>query len=245
MVRCDPETPDFYPPVGPLPQLCVSIAFPSLAAQVMYFSDDGSTCLICSGLTTALAQNAAPNSNQTQGALPDNTIRVTVNLVQVDAEVTDSKGKPVTDLKAADFEILQDGKPQTITNLSYITISPGTSPPRPLTTNVKGVPLPPPARLKVGDVQRTIAFVVDDLGLSFEGTAYVRQALKKFVDRQIQPGDLVAIIRTVLESALSSSSLRISACFMWRSTVYGSTHSAAWAVSRHWSQLWVRRDRTG
>jgi VWFA-related protein len=32
--------------------------------------------------------------------------------------------------------------------------------------------------------------------LSFESTAYVRRALKKFVDEQIQPGDLVAIIRT-------------------------------------------------
>jgi VWFA-related protein len=38
--------------------------------------------------------------------------------------------------------------------------------------------------------------VVDDLGLSFESTYYVRRALKKFVDEQIQPGDLVAIIRT-------------------------------------------------
>src|SRR5262249_62358444 len=36
----------------------------------------------------------------------------------------------------------------------------------------------------------------DDLGLSFESTAYVRRALKKFVDEQMQPGDLVAIIRT-------------------------------------------------
>ena len=39
---------------------------------------------------------------------PDNTIRITVNLVQVDAVVTDSKGKQVTDLEAKDFEILQD-----------------------------------------------------------------------------------------------------------------------------------------
>ena len=38
--------------------------------------------------------------------------------------------------------------------------------------------------------------MVDDLGLSWESTSYVRRALKKFVDEQIQPGDLVAIIRT-------------------------------------------------
>src|SRR5207302_7509071 len=45
-------------------------------------------------------------------------------------------------------------------------------------------------------VRRTIAVVVDDLGLSFESAYYVRRALKKFVDEQIQTGDLVAIIRT-------------------------------------------------
>jgi len=38
--------------------------------------------------------------------------------------------------------------------------------------------------------------VVDDLGLSFESTYYVRRSLKKFVDEQMGPGDLVAIIRT-------------------------------------------------
>lgn len=53
-------------------------------------------------------------------APPDTTLRVTVNLVQVDAVVTDRKGQPVPDLRAEDFEILQDGKPQPITHLTYI-----------------------------------------------------------------------------------------------------------------------------
>ena len=38
--------------------------------------------------------------------------------------------------------------------------------------------------------------VVDDLGLSFESTAQVRKMLTTFVDKQMQPGDLAAIIRT-------------------------------------------------
>ena len=38
---------------------------------------------------------------------PDTTIRITVNLVQVDAVVTDAKNRQVTDLKASDFEIRQ------------------------------------------------------------------------------------------------------------------------------------------
>jgi VWFA-related protein len=43
---------------------------------------------------------------------------------------------------------------------------------------------------------RVLAIVVDDLGLSFESTAYVRKMLAKYVDTTMAPGDLVAIIRT-------------------------------------------------
>src|SRR5205807_4155279 len=63
-------------------------------------------------------------------------------------------------------------------------------------TTDKNVPPVPPNRLRPEDIRRTIALVVDDLGLSFESTYYVRHALKRFVDEQMQPGDLVAIIRT-------------------------------------------------
>jgi VWFA-related protein len=46
------------------------------------------------------------------------------------------------------------------------------------------------------DVHRTIVLFVDDLGLSWESAASVRRALGKFIDRQIQPGDLVALVRS-------------------------------------------------
>jgi VWFA-related protein len=38
--------------------------------------------------------------------------------------------------------------------------------------------------------------VVDDLGLSFESTYHVHRTLKNFIDTQVQPGDLVAVLRT-------------------------------------------------
>jgi VWFA-related protein len=134
-------------------------------------------------------------------APPDTVIRINVNLVQVDATVTDSQGKPVKDLKAEDFQILQDGKPQVITNFTYVNIAPGTpdAAPKARVSVANGsvpAPPPPPTRVNLAKVRRTIALVVDDLGLSFTSTAYVRSALKKFVDQEMQPGDLVAIIRT-------------------------------------------------
>ena len=58
-----------------------------------------------------------------------------------------------------------------------------------------GVPLPsaPPTR---DAVRRTMAIVVDDLNLSFESIARVRAALRRIIDEQMRPGDLVAILRT-------------------------------------------------
>jgi VWFA-related protein len=120
-----------------------------------------------------------------QQANPPGVIRITVNLVQVDAVVTDSKGHQVTNLKREDFEILEDGRPQDITNFSYVHIASKTGAP--------GTPLAP---LRPQEARRTIVFVVDDLCLSFEDTYYVRRALKKFLNEQMQPGDVVAIFRS-------------------------------------------------
>ena len=50
----------------------------------------------------------------------DETVRITTNLVQVDAVVT-KDGKLVTDLKADDFELFEDGRRQTITSFAYIS----------------------------------------------------------------------------------------------------------------------------
>lgn len=120
---------------------------------------------------------------------PDKIIRITVNLVQLDAVVTDSKGRQVTDLESKDFEVLQDGEPQKITHFSYVS----TETSRPVARAENNTPATPPSsRSPI----RTIALVVDDLGLSFESTVRVRDALRKFVNEQIVPGDLVAIIRT-------------------------------------------------
>lgn len=126
-------------------------------------------------------------------------IRISVDLVQVDAVITDSKGRQVTNLKPEDFEILEDGHPQKITNFSYVSLTPAAAPGTPAYASprvTQGADSIPTVRLRPEAIRRTIALVVDDLGLSFESTVYVRQALKKFVDQQMLPGDLVAILRT-------------------------------------------------
>jgi len=143
----------------------------------------------------------APKSQRPtpQKAEDADVVRITTNLVQVDAVVTDKNGKVVTDLKPNEVEIYEDGHKQKITNFSYYVAdsNPTARDEKQVATKPdKNTPFIPPTVLKLEDVRRTIALVVDDLGLSFESTYYVRQALKKFVDQQMQSGDLVAIIRT-------------------------------------------------
>src|SRR5205814_9165101 len=60
-----------------------------------------------------------------------------------------------------------------------------------------GPALPPPAvPIRPQQIRRTVALVDDDLGLSFDSVVRVRQSLWKWVDMEMQPGDLVAVIRT-------------------------------------------------
>ena len=49
---------------------------------------------------------------------PEPTFRVQVDAVEFDAFVTDAEGNPVTDLSVDDFEILESGRPQTITSFA-------------------------------------------------------------------------------------------------------------------------------
>ncbi len=146
--------------------------------------------------TVAIAQQPSPTPPVIED---EGVVKITTNLIQIDVTVLDKNGKVVTDLTPDDFELYENGEKQQISNFSLITRTAGgatidgANPAGPSqAANVPG----PVTQLKRGDVRRTIAIVVDDLNLSFGSVYYIREALKKFVDKQMQPDDLVAIIRT-------------------------------------------------
>ena len=124
----------------------------------------------------------------------DDVVKISTNLIQIDVTVTDGKGKPIADLKPEEIEIYENGEKQKITNFSFIS-SLRTSAQKPAVSEKTGIPVPQQV-LRPDQIRRTIALVVDDLSLSFESAFLTRKALKKFVDEQMQEGDLVAIIRT-------------------------------------------------
>ena len=145
----------------------------------------------------ALAQTkpAAPQQPQKPADDQDDVVKITTNLVQVDAVVT-KDGKVVKDLTADDFEIYEDGKKQTITSFAFISNVPAAAPQPVAASKEKPGSIPPPRPINPNEPHRTIAFVVDDLGISAESMGQVRKQLRKFVNEQLQPNDLVAIIRT-------------------------------------------------
>jgi len=143
---------------------------------------------LCSA-ALAVGQNTPANAMAEKAVF-----RVTASLVQIDAVVTDRKGRQVAGLSAADFEILADGKAQPITYFSYVRVTPeAPSVVAPAGTGSLPGPAPP---LRPEDVRRTVVLLADDLGLSWESTAYLRRALERFIDRQMQPGDMVAVVRS-------------------------------------------------
>src|ERR1700688_2222550 len=118
-------------------------------------------------------------------------LRVTVDLVQVDATVTDARGNPVPDLKAGDFHVLFDGKPQYLKYCNYIPLSQAPEPP-PVGTAASQAklataaqPAIPAGSVKREHVRRTIVLFVGDLLTSAESMPAIRAGLKKFVQEQV------------------------------------------------------------
>ncbi len=125
------------------------------------------------------------------------TIRIGVEEVRFDAVVLDKNGRQITDLTADDFEIQQDYFRQKITSCIYINdYQPRlqkTAIPSQDSTGLPQIPIPELAR---EDVRRTIVFVVDNLTMDFTQVHRTRRALRKFVESQMQVGDLIAIVPT-------------------------------------------------
>lgn len=125
------------------------------------------------------------------------TIRIGVEEVRLDAVVLDKKGRQITDLTADDFEIYQDHFRQKVTSCVYINdYQPQLQKTAPGGTDAAFAPQAPVPAPTRENVRRTIVFVVDNLVMDFTQVHYARMALRKFVETQMQAGDLVAVVPT-------------------------------------------------
>ncbi len=175
------------------------------------------------------------------------TFKAGTRLATVDAVVVDAQGRQVTDLKPSDFEVLERGATPRIHQAVYIRVgladsgpavaSMPPSPERPAATP-RSRPLATgpltTGRVSTRSNPRVLALVVDDLGLSFESTASVRRMLTRYVETQLEPGNLVAIIRTAggvgtLQQFTTDRRLLLAAIDRVRWTVISRTGVSAFA----------------
>jgi VWFA-related protein len=136
-------------------------------------------------------------------AWQDYRLRVTGELVEIDATVIDDHGGyPVSYLKASDFRILLDGQPQEIKHCKFVSTNdvppppPSPDPPDDPLSAPAWQPVIPPPPIQPEHVNRIIVLFVGDLLTSSESLTAIGDGLRKFVLEQVRPGDLVAILRS-------------------------------------------------
>ena len=120
------------------------------------------------------------------------TFRAEVNYVEVDAVVTDAQGRIVTDLTQADFEVLEDGRPQKIAAFSLVNL-PIERAARPL---FAGAPIEPDVQANTIADGRIYLIVLDDLHTGFTNTPRVKRFLREFIERNFGANDLAAVVNT-------------------------------------------------
>lgn len=148
-------------------------------------------------LTVPLALAQQPQQEPPQQKNQDDIVRITSQLVQVDAVVTDKNDQVIPDLKLDDFKVYENGKRQDLQFIEFVDAN--AAPRTEGTINVAGHPVEPEVarNLTANDLRRVFAFVVDDLTIPFEDIANVRKILTDFVDNKMREGDLVAIVRVM------------------------------------------------
>lgn len=169
--------------------------------------------LFLSPLVPAFSQRPAPAPQPPPRQRPepdeqdDEPVKVSSNLVQVDAVVLDNRGRQVTNLKATDFEIIEEGRARRPEFCAYVPVTGGPNEAAPATDG----------RLAANELRRSIVFVVSNPVLEiknnffredrpfettpatlFAAAAVVdaqasAKVLEKFVEQQMGPHDLAAI----------------------------------------------------
>jgi len=115
-----------------------------------------------------------------------------INFVRVDVIVTDKKAQPIIDLSQADFEVLEDGKPQSIEQFRLIRVDgnpkPGEPPPREIRSRDDE------ESEAARDDVRVFVFFLDDYHVRVTNSMSVREPLTRFIQTQLRPMDLVAVM---------------------------------------------------
>ena len=129
-------------------------------------------------------------------AANQDVIKITAELVQVDVAVVDKNNKPVAGLAREDFEVFDNGKRQHIRTFAYEE-----SKARRLGADPEAARTLPKA-ITAGELKRAIAFVVDTMHMNTDLIRRTQRMLEEFIEKKMEPGDLVLIMPTAGGSGL-------------------------------------------
>ena len=148
---------------------------------------------IAAAATVTLAAQQAPQPPPPSDSQPPITFRAEINYVEVDALVLDRDGAFVGVLTAADFQVLEDGKPQKIDAFSFVNI-PVARQERPLFAKA---PIESDVVTNLdGYDGRVYVLVLDDQHTNPLRSQRTKQAARTFVQRYIGANDMAAVVYT-------------------------------------------------
>ncbi len=139
----------------------------------------------------ALLPLSTTAETQAQAVQQPAQIKVSTELIQIRAVVTDRNGNFVDNLSQDDFLLREDGAPQPIAFFSLERIPS----PAPASATKPEPALKAPAALpsRSATVSRGVVLLADDIHTSFESLAAIRTALRSFVDEQLTDQDVVCL----------------------------------------------------
>ena len=156
------------------------------------------TVMPASGRQQAAGQPPAPSSSAASQTAPPQTpppaFKAGINFVRVDVIATDKQGNPVEDLKPSDFQVREDGKAQQIQTFQLIhvaqpgQVAAGPNPPAPTHNQYES------ETLAAKDNVRLVTIFLDDYHVRRGSSMKVRAPLEKFVEQDLAPTDLVAVM---------------------------------------------------
>jgi len=129
----------------------------------------------------------APQTTSPDTSSEQTTFRANVRVVLVDVVVTDHNDQPVTGLPREDFQVLEDGQPQTLASFDeHAGLPDMPAIQAKLPPNVfSNLPL-----VKTGDAANVL--LLDSLNTPLPDQSYVRVEMLKYI-KEIQPGTRLAI----------------------------------------------------
>jgi VWFA-related protein len=146
-------------------------------------------CLLCAARADVTWNTAAQTKKDAQ--MPNQSIKVKTELVEMRAVVTDRQARSIKNLRREDFELLVNKQARTIEVFSFVggedkpLLTSGNDPsavPKSLVAPIAEMPA------------RTVVLFVDTLHLSISSLIRTKEVLRRFVQERLTARDLVALV---------------------------------------------------